>query len=173
MDFEKVNALIQKIEIQLNVYGHVSLAVTKEALETLTELQKENIKLGGRLCVNCGRVFPASYDRTKEPEDCPSRPACTIDVTMEEAFEIWRKRAHEKSNIISEQAQKIKLLEDALEPFSIISGSYFSANYNDSDVILEPNLPYDGDVKPRLTFKDFSRARVAYNHSKNTENKED
>ena len=52
-------------------------------------------RLSGRLCVNCGRTFPASHDRSKAPEDCPSQDACTIDMTLEEAFNHWRQKAHD------------------------------------------------------------------------------
>jgi hypothetical protein len=71
-----------------------NLALNNEAAALIRRLQAENNRLSGRLCVNCGRTFPASHDRAKAPEDCPSQEACTIDMTLEEAFNHWRQKAH-------------------------------------------------------------------------------
>jgi hypothetical protein len=68
-------------------------------------------RLSGRLCVNCGRTFPASHDRSKAPEDCPSQDACTIDMTLEEAFNHWRQKAHDyRAELSRLRAEKAKLV---------------------------------------------------------------
>jgi hypothetical protein len=72
-----------------------NLALNNEAAALIRRLQAENNRLSGRLCVNCGRTFPANHDRAKAPEDCPSQDACTIDMTLEEAFNHWRQKAHD------------------------------------------------------------------------------
>lgn len=69
----------------------VAAAIEAAAL-TAERRAKEEVE--GRLCVNCGRVFPREWDRTKAPADCKSPDACTIDMTAEEAFRHWKAEAH-------------------------------------------------------------------------------
>jgi len=53
-------------------------------------------KFEKRLCVNCGRHVDASHDRSESLKGCPSPDACTFDMTMEEALQHWRVKAHQE-----------------------------------------------------------------------------
>ena len=89
--------------------GHVAKAERlKKAADEIERLRADNARFCGRLCVNCGRTFPASHPREKSPDDCLSPEVCTIDVTFEEAFEHWRQIANK---LQSENAR----LREALE----------------------------------------------------------
>lgn len=48
-----------------------------------------------RLCVACGRTvaIPCRFDPVP---DCPSPDACTLDMTAEEAWQYWRRVAHDQ-----------------------------------------------------------------------------
>lgn len=67
----------------------------KAQAETIDRLTHENERQKGRMCVNCGRVFPAEYDRNQTPSDCTSLDACNIDMTLQEAVQHWRQKAHD------------------------------------------------------------------------------
>ena len=81
------------------------------AADDLDRPEAETLRLSGRMCVVCGRIFPASQDRTVPGEGCPTPDACTLDMTTEEAFEHWRDIAHE-------QRIEIARMREALEAIS-------------------------------------------------------
>ena len=74
-------------EAALEAVGYFNLRAKLDALVEAGE--------GGRLCVACGRTLPASHDRTKPGLGCKSPDACTIDMTLDEAFLFWRQRSHD------------------------------------------------------------------------------
>lgn len=53
-----------------------------------------------RICVNCGKTRPAGEPKDALPEcqhpDYPGLAACTWDATPQEAWEHWRKIAHDE-----------------------------------------------------------------------------
>ena len=49
-----------------------------------------------RLCLSCGRSAPASHDRGQPGPDCPAPDACTFDLTLDEAWQHWREKAHKE-----------------------------------------------------------------------------
>lgn len=66
--------------------------------DTIRTLCEEVLRLRertDRLCLSCGRSFPAEQGRTESPAGCRSPEACTIDMTHEEAFMHWSKKAHD------------------------------------------------------------------------------
>jgi hypothetical protein len=67
----------------------------------------------GRLCLSCGKTFPASVPRGTSPEGCLSPAACTLDMTLEEAVEYWRSMAHRKHLVISELVRALTLADHA------------------------------------------------------------
>jgi hypothetical protein len=85
-------------------------ALCGEAADAITSLSALS---PARLCVVCGRKVPASHDRSKPAPECPTPEACTIDMTIEEAFLHWRKVAHDRR----EQMMKIAL--DAAHAYQI------------------------------------------------------
>lgn len=52
-------------------------------------------ELKGRLCVTCGRVFPKTQSRFASGDGCQEPDLCSIDMTLQEAFEYWRQKAHD------------------------------------------------------------------------------
>jgi hypothetical protein len=63
-----------------------------------------------RLCVNCGRFVEASHDRREPFAGCASPDACTFDMTMEEALNYWRKKAHEERERADKLETTVKVL---------------------------------------------------------------
>ena len=78
---------ITQAEAALEAVGYFDMRAKLDALVEAGE--------GGRLCVACGRTLPASHDRTKPGLGCKSPDACTIDMTLDEAFLFWRQRSHD------------------------------------------------------------------------------
>jgi hypothetical protein len=91
-------------------------------------------RLSGRLCVNCGRTFPASHDRAKAPEDCPSQDACTIDMTLEEAFNHWRQKAHDDRAENEALRVKQSVLVESLQPFTTLETDLCSTHADDEQI---------------------------------------
>lgn len=48
-----------------------------------------------RMCLNCGRTAPASHDRNTPLDDCLTDDACAFDMTPDEAWQHWRRVAHD------------------------------------------------------------------------------
>lgn len=95
-------------------------AVIEAAALTAERRAKEEVER--RLCVNCGRVFPREWDRTKAPADCKSPDACTIDMTAEEAFRHWKAEAHVERTRAEAAETRYAELARALEEANVFIG---------------------------------------------------
>jgi hypothetical protein len=60
----------------------------KEMTDTSTEA------VDRRMCINCGRYVGADHDRALPGPDCPSPDVCTFELTQDEAWQYWRRRAY-------------------------------------------------------------------------------
>lgn len=85
-----------------------------EISRLLEEINTLRLELGShRLCVNCGRTMPA--DQVKRGDSLPEceypnysgHSACCFDLTPQEAFEYWRRKAHEESDRNSKVMSKL------------------------------------------------------------------
>lgn len=85
-----------------------------------------------------------------------------VDFVAKRAFSELTKATSTIGALDAENAR----LREALRPFSVMAGPLFMANYNDNDVLFDPNLTCESGTKPRLTFGDFRRAREALKESK-------
>jgi len=83
------------------------------------------------------------------------------DTTLAENICALGRTCDEAAARITELEAENARLREALQPFSDMAGPLFMANYHDNDLLYDPNLHYEGDVKPRLRFRDFRRARAA------------
>ena len=82
---------------------HVARALLADRAE-LDRLRSETDAF--RMCVNCGRVVPASHDRAEPGPGCKAPDACTFDLTPREAWEHWRAKAHQYRAALATDAEK-------------------------------------------------------------------
>ena len=105
-----------------------------------------------RLCLSCGRSAPASHDRGQPGPDCPAPDACTFDLTLDEAWQHWREKAHKERA----RAEKAEVERDRLR---IVSGNLL-------DVLKGAHI----DFYHHCDADDFYAARAAL---RNKEEKDD
>lgn len=74
----------------------------RETNETIAELRAE--LNGQRMCLNCGKFAPKGHPREEPLPECvgpDGLSACTFQLTPEEAWEHWRKVAHDQMRTIA------------------------------------------------------------------------
>jgi len=55
-----------------------------------------------RLCVVCGKEVDAkTYKRGDVVKECAASPACTLDITQQEAADHWRQQWHEQNRAMA------------------------------------------------------------------------
>lgn len=83
------------------------------------EIDRLRAELAGqRMCVNCGKYAPEGHDRTQPLPECVDKDGysgCTFDLTPQEAWEHWRKIAHDQRAALAAKDARIAELNALLD----------------------------------------------------------